>query len=767
MKCNTYELIVKKSQLAYACLEILLDYEGNPRDFCILEVNSAFEKETGLKKTDVTGRNGLELFPEMKSDEIDLIRFFGEIALNGGERVIDFFFSPLNRWLEITAFSLQEKKIIVIVKDITSERIMKVHDYNKTFEEIVFQGISDRMLNISNAKIVLLNIFDAYSNQFKVVALSGDKSLIRQIENVTGVNLVGYRWNYCEKNRGEIKQVYSIHHSINDFLEEALEISIDYDLNKAYSIGDMVTLTIFEGQYTVGEFFLILSSGQTFVYNDTIDNYLKQIYVSLAYKSMQDYSRKVELRYKNYIENAPEGIIVINDKQELLEYNNSFCRLLGYSEYELSKLKLFNLVSNKYLDLVSSFFTRLQNRGKSKEVLVLFSKNAEEVLVSVSSVSLSGNHYLCFLRDITLQKKLENVISENSERLKAIVETIPDLICIFNRKGVMLEIFPSQLSSELIEKFHESDNLSGIFDSDFARRILKQFEICADQRRVKVIEYHYEGEFGLMVYEIRISALTDEQFLLMIRDITIIRRSVDLQRLASLTALSASISHEINQPLSGIKVSLQTALLYERRTGKKVDPEFLLEKMVFMQQELKKIEDIVKNLKKITKNTILYNDSSDLSYVVEEVLKTLKSQLLSKNIIVRNDVEKNLPLVRGSFTQVTQIFTNLIDNSIRELSKSNQHDNRVIGLRTEYIPSVEIFEDSYIDCYFSNNGPPVRDKVVKNLFCPFITSYSNDHLGLGLSIIYHIIQSIEGSIEMTGNDRDGVCFKMRFKVFNE
>ncbi|HBC74548.1 MAG: hypothetical protein A2008_06170 [Candidatus Wallbacteria bacterium GWC2_49_35] len=122
MPGNYYENIFKYSPLACAYCKILLDGSGAAIDYEYIEVNGAFEKLTGLKVCEITGKKLSDIYPENPAVKSSRAAFFGEIALGGGDKEFEIYSELLDKWFKGSAFSPEKYYFVTQFTDITSEK---------------------------------------------------------------------------------------------------------------------------------------------------------------------------------------------------------------------------------------------------------------------------------------------------------------------------------------------------------------------------------------------------------------------------------------------------------------------------------------------------------------------------------------------------------------------------------------------------------------------------------------------------------------------
>lgn len=117
---------------AFARHKIITDADGKPVDYIFLQVNSAFEKLTGLSRKKIIGKRASEVLPDITKDPIDLIRTYAKAALDGESIVFEQYFRSFACWFEVKAYSDGLGYFSTIFDDITEKK--------KYFEAIQFNN---------------------------------------------------------------------------------------------------------------------------------------------------------------------------------------------------------------------------------------------------------------------------------------------------------------------------------------------------------------------------------------------------------------------------------------------------------------------------------------------------------------------------------------------------------------------------------------------------------------------------------------------------
>lgn len=222
----------------------------------------------------------------------------------------------------------------------------------------------------------------------------------------------------------------------------------------------------------------------------------------------------------------------------------------------------------------------------------------------------------------------------------------------------------------------------------------------------------------------------------------------DLQRdrLRSLGELSASILHEINQPLTGIRMSseLSIRLLDKNDTS---SLEHLNNNLQEILNLTRKVEEIITRLQNFARS----NSQDDFSKVnlnksIENAVDLLKHQFSNENISLHTELNE-IPLIHGHEIWLDQIFVNLLNNAKYALADQNMNrltlDKKEITICTKFLES-----ENKVHIIVRDNAGSIDESIKEKIFEPFFTTKDIAGNGLGLSIIKLIIKALKGTIDL-------------------
>jgi C4-dicarboxylate-specific signal transduction histidine kinase len=221
-----------------------------------------------------------------------------------------------------------------------------------------------------------------------------------------------------------------------------------------------------------------------------------------------------------------------------------------------------------------------------------------------------------------------------------------------------------------------------------------------------------------------------------------------MARVTSLGALTASIAHEVNQPLSGIITNANTCLKMLA-----ADPPNVLGAQETARRTVRdgnRAADIIKRLRTLFGKRDPTSEPVDLNEAAREIIALSWSDLQRSRVIVRAELAEGLPRVMGDRVQLQQVILNLLLNAADAMSGVDDRPRQAL-IRTERLDSESV------SLTVQDVGVGLDAQSEKKLFEAFYTTKS-DGMGIGLSISRSIIENHRGRLWAQPNDGPGVTF---------
>jgi signal transduction histidine kinase len=203
---------------------------------------------------------------------------------------------------------------------------------------------------------------------------------------------------------------------------------------------------------------------------------------------------------------------------------------------------------------------------------------------------------------------------------------------------------------------------------------------------------------------------------------------------AATGALSASIAHELNQPLGASNLNIQFLKMNLEKGV--INPELGKEVLDSLEEDNKRAAAIVKSLRSIFTEVDSNAKEVQLDGLIDRVLDIVKPELKSKNIQIQLQVDDGL-LVRVNSSEIEQVILNLLNNAIQALGNSGTLQRRIAINATK--------SEQFIQLSISDNGAGVPIEFKSQLF-ELLSTTKQTGMGLGLWLCKHIVTRYGGSI---------------------
>jgi C4-dicarboxylate-specific signal transduction histidine kinase len=221
---------------------------------------------------------------------------------------------------------------------------------------------------------------------------------------------------------------------------------------------------------------------------------------------------------------------------------------------------------------------------------------------------------------------------------------------------------------------------------------------------------------------------------------------------AATGALSASIAHELNQPVAAI--SLNTEFIQRKLNEGHVDQAGLKEVISHIQQDNHRIARIVSTLRDIFRQEEIKASDIHLDELIEQIQPIILPQVRDLKIDLKFDLNVNQSIPLNS-NEISQVIINLLNNSIEALSNANQA-NKEIQIQTRVF-------GNYVELKVSDNGPGIPDQLKASIF-DLMKTNKKQSMGLGLWLCKHIIDRHQGRISYQQSALGGAEFLIQLPI---
>ncbi|MEW5900569.1 MAG: ATP-binding protein [Acidobacteriota bacterium] len=224
------------------------------------------------------------------------------------------------------------------------------------------------------------------------------------------------------------------------------------------------------------------------------------------------------------------------------------------------------------------------------------------------------------------------------------------------------------------------------------------------------------------------------------------RRLIQAEKLASIGRISATIAHEIRNPLTSVKLNIQKVAENDRLGEEEK------EHLGISQEGIGQIEKFIKELLNFTRVSDLNPERFSIVQIVEEAIKMLKGSFQEKQIVLERNYAENLPLVLVDGDKMRQVFLNILRNGVEAVEPGGQ-----VSLSLSLVEEKGV---KRIRARVSDNGCGIPEQDWENIFEPFFTTKPSG-FGLGLANARKIVEQHKGSIRVVKKKGKGTVFEVR------
>jgi signal transduction histidine kinase len=221
-------------------------------------------------------------------------------------------------------------------------------------------------------------------------------------------------------------------------------------------------------------------------------------------------------------------------------------------------------------------------------------------------------------------------------------------------------------------------------------------------------------------------------------------------KLLSLEASVASISHELRQPLTAIGANTSAALTFLEHA--RPDLDATKSALSDVASDVERLSNTLTGLRRLFGKGDKKNEPINMNEAVLDVLRGLRSELKEHDVTLDVDLEPQLPFVMGFGAQLQEIITNLVHNAT-EAMDAVKPEGRVLRVRSKADGTKAIVLE------VEDSGPGVDPERVDGIFGAFVTTKPHG-TGLGLAISRLIAEQHGGDLFVSANDKTGAVFKL-------
>jgi PAS domain S-box-containing protein len=482
-------------------------------------------------------------------------------------------------------------------------------------------------------------------------------------------------------------------------------------------------------------------------------------------------------KLKSIFSTAPMGIGVAADRT-LIEVNEYMCRMLGYSRAELvGQEACFLYPTDEEYKLSGREYRQLNRGGKVSMESRYRCKDGGIIDVAITAAQMSPDNpaagVVFAVTDITERKHAEAALRESEARYRILFEHAPDGISITDSNTNFVDA-----NASLCRMLgYTRDELVG----RHASTIVVESEVPRIAGTLESLKsspvHHEEWQFrrkdaSVFTADLTMTMMPDGNLMGMVRDFTERRQAVESMRskneeltamtqqlwqaskLATMGELSASIAHELNNPLATVALRTENLLLQLPADSEQRKP------LEVITQEVDRMATLVNNLLQFSRRSHRQVTTLDPRDEIANSVEFVHYHLRNRKIEVTREFTDLLPTIQADRQQLRQLFLNLLTNAGDAMPEGGKLVVRAAAARLNDAEAVAI--------EFADSGEGITAENLKKIWEPFFTTKPEGKgTGLGLAICRRIVEEHKGTISIESEPGRGTTVRITLPATNE
>lgn len=468
---------------------------------------------------------------------------------------------------------------------------------------------------------------------------------------------------------------------------------------------------------------------------------------------VEDSQRQLKL----LMDTAPVGLFLADSDANIIYANNTFEIITGSSATDYQGQGWTKLLHSQDRDRFPQAWRQFTETAESLNREYLITNTDHELWVKVVAVKLAPGRYLGVLQDITELKTTERHLEEKRSYLSGIVNANPDLILLMSIEGVYLDCFIDPGGDLVLDR----DKMLGhtvyeMLPPPLADKTLEAVRTCIQTSRVMTMEYSLDIRHEKRDYEARISRVSHDKAIFIIRNInerkrfeTELVQAKEQAQLASAAKSSflARMSHEIRTPLNGI-IGM-TGLLLD--SPLEAEQKESVQTVRDCSEALLTLVNDILDISKIEAGKMdLEPHPFELVSVVRSAMEMVSGSAIAKNLRLEESLAEGLPRwVVGDSAKLRQVLVNLLGNAV----KFTEAGEVRLCLNFSRLPNGAL----RLSFVVQDTGIGIAPERHGLLFQPFQQADNTINrrfggTGLGLAIAKSIVEKMGGNIGLRSAD---------------
>ena len=490
-----------------------------------------------------------------------------------------------------------------------------------------------------------------------------------------------------------------------------------------------------------------------------------------------------EERYRDLFENANDLIQMVSPDGVIQYVNRSWKETLGYSDEDLRRITLRDIIHPDHLDICMLAFRKLlggENIDSIETTFVARDGRSVELEGSINCNMVGGRPVSSrgIFRNVTARKKAEKKRLESEQRYHDLFNNVSDLIQMVRPDGSFAYVNPALLETLGYDReAFQSVVLFDLIPADFRDQFRDSFARLLDGKKSGMIETEFKTRSGR---RIPVEGMHNIQYVegeiagirFIWRNITERKRAarkvqewnrkleltvetktrqlreaqaslLRTGKMAAIGGLVAGTAHELNNPLGGILNAVDVLRQNKKTAPPSPETEEEIVWLDAIASAAERCNRIVDDLRNFSEHSRCRFESVDINRLLLDTVTAGADHLERRGIAVEDGRDLSLPVIEGDPAQLRKVLENILKNARTAIA-----ENGSIAFQTRLLRESERNEPA-VQILISDDGCGIAEEDREKIFDPFFTTRPvGQGTGLGLSVSYGIVKRHNGEIDV-------------------
>ena len=488
-----------------------------------------------------------------------------------------------------------------------------------------------------------------------------------------------------------------------------------------------------------------------------------------------------EARIRRLVDSNIVGISIFHFDGRIIEANEAFLHTVGHSRDDIvsGRLRWTELTPTEWHDADERSLAELRATGSCKPFEKEYLRkdgSCVPVLIACARFERKPDEGVAFVLDMTDRKRAEEKLRESEERFRDYAETASDWLWEAGPDHRVISISEHvnavRIAPSRIPGLARWDTASDVESEPEKWRLHR--EMLDTHQPFRDFVYSTFNESGSPVY-VRVSGKpvfgakgnflgyrgTGTDITANIRadhaEEELRKAQMELAhvtRVTTLGELTASIAHEVNQPLAAVVANAEACLHWLDRATPDLDA--VRRSVEWVINDGNRASEVIRRVRALANKTSLEKGPLDINDVIREVIALVQRELIRHLVSLRMELAPALPMIRGDRVQLQQVMINLVMNGIEAMESVTDRPRELVVRSGRDEPDQALI--SVADC-----GVGISAENADRLFNAFFTTKASG-MGMGLSICRSIVEAHDGRLWATANVPHGATFQFTLPV---